>query len=67
MLLTLVSTIDSIYNLATAVEDRDHHRFLVHVDADILDVATWKDHSRSVDSFRQGKMSSFRRFAYLLL
>src|SRR5215472_7661913 len=26
--------------LATAVQDRDHDRFLVHVHADILDVAT---------------------------
>src|SRR5579864_960879 len=28
------------YQLATAVEDSDHHRFLVHVHPDILDVAT---------------------------
>src|SRR6202007_298489 len=28
------------YQLATAVEDSDHHRFLVHVHADILEVAT---------------------------
>jgi hypothetical protein len=28
------------HQLATAVEDSDYHRFLVHVHADILDVAT---------------------------
>src|SRR5881227_3357650 len=28
------------YQLATAIEDGDHGRFLVHVHADILDVAT---------------------------
>src|SRR4029077_17729655 len=28
------------HQLATAVEDSDHYRFLVHVHADILDVAT---------------------------
>src|SRR5206468_13119321 len=28
------------YQLATAVQHRDHGRFLVHVHADILDVAT---------------------------
>src|ERR1700736_981427 len=28
------------YQLATAIEDSDHHRFLMHVHADILDVAT---------------------------
>src|ERR1700730_9326534 len=28
------------YQLATATEDSDHHRFLVHVHADILDLAT---------------------------
>jgi hypothetical protein len=28
------------YQLATAIEDGDHNRFLVHVHADILDIAT---------------------------
>jgi hypothetical protein len=28
------------YQLATAVENGDHHRFLVHVHADILEIAT---------------------------
>src|SRR5207249_7283141 len=36
------------YQLATPIEDSDHHRFLVHVHADRLDVAT-----HSVPSLRE--------------
>ena len=56
------------HQLATAIEDSDHDRFLVHVHADILDVATHKvaslreRTSRSTESFPQGKVSFFSRF-----
>jgi len=59
------------YQLATAVEHGDHSRFLVHVHADILDVATHSVASlregsfASTESFPQGKVSFFSRFAYL--
>jgi hypothetical protein len=59
------------HQLATAVEDSDHHRFLVHVHADILEVAThtvapWgEDHSRLTESFPQGKLPFFSGFFYL--
>jgi hypothetical protein len=61
------------HQLATAIEDGDHNRFLVHVHADILDVATHAVASlrersfASTDSFPQGNVSFFSRFAYLLL
>jgi hypothetical protein len=57
----------------TAIEDGDYNRFLVHVHADILEVATHsvaslgKDDSRSTESFPQGKVSFFSRLAYLHL
>jgi hypothetical protein len=59
------------HQLATAIQHRDHYRFLVHVHADILDVATHKvaslgeRTSRSTESFPQGTVSSFTQFAHL--
>src|SRR5882757_4079075 len=64
MLLALVSTI-AHHQLATAIQHLDHDRFLVHVHADILDLATHKVASlgeRSfapTESFPQGTVSSF--------
>src|SRR6266702_2799565 len=61
------------HQLATAIEDGDYNRFLVHVHADILDVANHSvaslgDRSfASTKSFPQGKVSFFSRLAYLLL
>src|SRR5215475_14808465 len=58
--------------LATAVEDRDHDRFLVHVHADILNVATHfscllggKITRRPTESFPQGKVPRFPESSYL--
>jgi len=61
------------HQLATAIQHGDHYRFLMHVHADILDVATHvvaslrERTSRSTESFPQGKVSFFIRSAYLLL
>src|SRR5215471_4683331 len=59
-------------HLATAVEDRDHDRFLVHVHADILDVATHfscllggKITRRPTESFPQGKVPRSPESSYL--
>ncbi len=59
--------------LPTAIQDGDHNRFLVHVHADILDVATHfscllgESHSCQRLSFPQGKVPFSSRFAYALL
>src|SRR5438552_18932339 len=61
--------------LPTAIQDGDHDRFLVHVHADILDVAThfscllWgKGHSSPTLIFPpRGKVPFSSRFAYALL
>src|ERR1700690_2271686 len=59
--------------LATAIEDSDHHRFLVYVHADILDVATHFSCLLGGRSFvptlifSQGTVPFSRRFAYALL
>src|SRR6516225_9377417 len=45
------------HQLATAVQHGDHHRFLVHVHADILDVAT-----HSVASLRERTSRSTESF-----
>jgi hypothetical protein len=62
------------YQLATAIENSDHHRFLAHVHADILHVATHavaslRERSFALNGalFSQGKVSFFSPFAYLLL
>src|SRR5208337_1641167 len=59
------------HQLATAIQHGAHGRFLVHVHADILDVATHsvaslrERTSRSTESFPQGKVPFFSRFSYL--
>jgi len=60
MLLAFVSRMVSMISF-TSIQDSDHNRFLVHVHADILDVATHfscllggKDHSCQRLSFPQG-------------
>jgi hypothetical protein len=60
--------------LPTGIQDRDHNRFLVHVHADILDVAT---HFRCLLGGKiirpnaylssQGKVPFSSRFAYAFL
>src|ERR1700751_2300513 len=59
--------------LAIAVEHRDHDRFLVHVHADILDVATHfscllggKITRRPTQSFPQGKVPWSPESSYLI-
>src|SRR5215472_11070602 len=61
------------HQLATAIEDSDHDRFLVHVHADILNVATHavaslreRSFALKTESFPQGKVSRFSQSAYLL-
>jgi hypothetical protein len=60
--------------LPTAIQDGDHNRFLVHVHADILDVATHCSCLLGGKVIRanpylspQGKMPCSSRFAYALL
>jgi hypothetical protein len=58
------------HQLPTAIQDRDYNRFLVHVHADILDVATHFSCLLGGRSFvptlifSQGKVPCSRRFAY---
>jgi hypothetical protein len=57
------------HQLATAVQHRDHGRFLVYIHADILNVATHavaslgEDHSRPTESFPQGTVPFFSSFS----
>jgi len=53
----LVSTIDSITNLPPAIHDGNHYGFLVHVHADIVDVATL-----AVASLRERSFASISIF-----
>src|SRR5262245_55887075 len=61
------------HQLATAVEDSNNHRFLVHVHADILEVATHvvaslgREIIRSTESFPQGTVSFFVAFSTFFL
>ena len=58
------------HQLATAIQHRDHDRFLVHVHADILDVATHSVASLGERSFvptdlsLKVKVSSFRTVSF---
>jgi hypothetical protein len=61
------------YQLAAAIQDGDHHRFLVHVHADILNVATHpscllegKVIRVNAYLFPQGKVPFFSRFFYAI-
>jgi hypothetical protein len=53
------------HQLPTAMEDSDHHRFLVHVHSDIFDVVTHLScllegkNIGSTESFPQGKVPFF--------
>jgi hypothetical protein len=61
------------HQLATAIQNGNHDRFLVHIHADILDIATHSVASlgersfASTESFPRGKVPFFRRFSYIFL
>ena len=73
MLLALVSTIDSITSLplpfSTAITIASLCTSMpIYLMSRLIQLPPWgKDHSRPTESFPQGKVPFFSRFAYLLL